>query len=37
VESGNAQAILDGDIDRYLEAALAAKAYGTAKPAQLAG
>jgi peptide chain release factor 2 len=34
VESGNAQAILDGDIDRYLEAALAAKAYGTAKPAQ---
>ena len=25
VESGNAQAVLDGDIDRYLEASLAAQ------------
>ena len=25
VESGNAQAVLDGDIDRYLEASLAAR------------
>ena len=32
VETGNAQAVLDGDIDPYLEAALAAKAYGTTKP-----
>ena len=28
VEKGNAQAVLDGDIDAYLEAALASRAYG---------
>jgi peptide chain release factor 2 len=34
VEKGNAQAVLDGDIDDYLQAALAARVQGSADSAQ---
>ena len=33
VETGNAQSVLDGDLDRFLEAALAARVTGGAAPA----
>ena len=33
VETGNAQGVLDGDLDPYLQAALAAKVYGTEEEA----
>lgn len=32
VESGNPQAVLDGDLDKYMEAALAQRVYGGGEP-----
>lgn len=34
VESGNPQAVLDGDLDRYMEAALAQRVFGGGKPVE---
>ena len=36
VEKGNAQAVLDGDIDDYLQAALAARVHGSEETEQAA-